>query len=75
MIGRLIRIGIAGAAGAAAVRALKQRQEQQNVAQQPLRDQPDRLPNEPVRPAGTTAAPTGRATPDSSPGGSNGAAA
>ena len=64
MPGRLIRLAIvAGGAGAAA-RVLRKRQRTSAPAVQPLSAQPDRLPNEPQRPAGTTPAPTGRATPD-----------
>lgn len=68
MLGRLLRLGLAGAGAAAVARALKAKrtssQSGPDPAEQPLRAQPDQLPNEPDRPAGTTPPPSGRATPD-----------
>ena len=66
MLGRLIRLGLAGAGAAAVARAVtaKRAEPGPEPAEQPLRTQPDQLPNEPERPAGTTPPPTGRATPD-----------
>jgi hypothetical protein len=65
MLGRLLRLGLLGAGGAAVARALKAKQARSapDPAEQPLRAQPDQLPNEPDRPAGATPPPTGRATP------------
>ncbi len=66
MLCRLFRLGLLGAGGAAAVRAVKARQAASgpDPQAQPLSARPDQLPNDPVRPAGTTPPPSGRATPD-----------